>query len=265
ALLLLAHARVARRCQQPGSCPPIAVEICDRLSALAGRVEDVKSEGVHGAVLSAASMLLMHCARASELGGALFAGVREGAAEKSARASSAALQCVLAWSDSGAPRHEIHKAVAAAAALGGQLLQIPPGRSGTRSDLAAQLSTALPKLLDSVLNGGLEESVEVMEGWHLDGCLYAMSVTEALVAAGCPRASNSEVQDTWHDQRQAVVSELKRRRQALSERSVRFWLARVFEPGLLAWSDKLPALLVDELLGASEEGRGTAAEARRTA
>ncbi|CAE8616018.1 unnamed protein product, partial [Polarella glacialis] len=172
---------------------------------------------------------------------------------------------VLAWSDSGAPRHEIHKAVAAAAALGGQLLQIPPGRSGTRSDLAAQLSTALPKLLDSVLNGGLEESVEVMEGWHLDGCLYAMSVTEALVAAGCPRASNSEVQDTWHDQRQAVVSELKRRRQALSERSVRFWLARVFEPGLLAWSDKLPALLVDELLGASEEGRGTAAEARRTA
>ncbi|CAJ1382959.1 unnamed protein product, partial [Effrenium voratum] len=137
ALLLLALARVARR---TSTSTALVQLLCQRLEAAE------VTEKTAPAVLSAASMMLQHCART----------------KPPDAAGEALLSVIMAWTQAerGAQQPEVFKALAAAAAYA-------QSRQG-------------PKALDSV-RGLLRfaASHDLRQNWHLDSCLHALAVLEA--------------------------------------------------------------------------------------
>eukprot|EP00933_Yihiella_yeosuensis_P005021 TRINITY_DN10943_c2_g1_i3.p1 TRINITY_DN10943_c2_g1~~TRINITY_DN10943_c2_g1_i3.p1 ORF type:complete len:717 (-),score=133.56 TRINITY_DN10943_c2_g1_i3:245-2395(-) len=161
----------------------------------------------------------------------------------------------------------LRKALSAAAFLGGQLLEYPRFENEAfASDvhefnlvqqrmalrilevMHACLNIALVDL-PSVKRQSIAEHLETMETSHLDGCLYAMAVADALATAiyryDRTKLRGLQVED---EHQGAAVIEMCRRLHQLSEKSVRMMLARLCEPGLLSKSSKLPEFLVHECL-----------------
>mmetsp|Transcript_18857 Transcript_18857/g.49724 ORF Transcript_18857/g.49724 Transcript_18857/m.49724 type:complete len:297 (-) Transcript_18857:10-900(-) len=144
--------------------------------------------------------------------------------------------------------------------------------------LDQRLAEVLPELLLSVLGvgsvarrsgvplvegGGAEglgeemrSRAEAFEAWHLDGSLLALALCGRSAGSGGANdgggggGSGGVVAGVAESlvamAEEVVVAEACSRRQLLTERSLRFWLARLFRPGVLARSE-LPHRLCAEL------------------
>lgn len=236
------------------------------------------------AVLSASSMLLRLSAKERA--------VASDSNDNAGDLQSQALGCIGAWATDARDRVEMHKAVAAVATVGAaharalaggaaEETQLPDaaachdvasgGPFPCPSDSTAQFVDILYRLVALALQGpeaagqaggvapgpmtlpSATASAELLEPWHLDGLLYALTVRDGLVALS--GSGDHEGQGgSLGVARGAVVDELCHRRAALTEHSVRFWLFRIFfEPALIAGSD-VPAELCRRLLASEDDG-----------
>lgn len=275
ALLVLGQARIARRSCIPGQVPVHVTGLCEALAQCTPFERPAAGSALPaaGPAVAAASMLLMHSAKAPQL--RAVAGLARSTAGETDNSSGdlsiAVLNCLKAWVPhcvaTGHAGREIHKAIAAAAAFGAQLLRMEAseGAAGVElSVLTRKTQKVLHMLLLSVWDGkpepgqiqdlgeSLGAKAELWEGWHLDGCLHATAVLAAL-HAWCPDSALGGLEELLETVTEALVSEASRRRSTFTERTSRFWLTKLFEPGVLQHSQKLQELLCQRLLQVDEE------------
>ena len=87
--------------------------------------------------------------------------------------------------------------------------------------------------MDESGSDSLADNVALLEAWHLDGCLHALAICEAL--SSVTTLGTSTV--SWDQAARAVIDEICHRRSALTEHSIRFWITRLCEPALCERGD----------------------------
>eukprot|EP00927_Polykrikos_kofoidii_P046578 TRINITY_DN4076_c1_g2_i1.p1 TRINITY_DN4076_c1_g2~~TRINITY_DN4076_c1_g2_i1.p1 ORF type:complete len:828 (-),score=129.64 TRINITY_DN4076_c1_g2_i1:20-2503(-) len=276
ALLVLAHARLARRMPEV-DIAPLAAELCARLTSAAATATATSFVEVSAAVCGGESIEVFNDTRdhASSVGTTSAATAALSACamllshvylscDSAVRTelASRVIQCIVAWFPHAAESASdlevatsFHKVTAALAAT----LVMKLGAGENMSSPAVQLGASLlPRLLNAVLfvpQVAESDTLALFESWHLDGCLHGLAVCEGL---GLDTDASSGL--VWETAMEAVVAEAGRRRSTLTERSVRFWLAKLCDPMLIeAGRTRLLRHLVDELLrpqASTELGEG---------
>ena len=181
ALMLLALGRIARR-KGTGMgravLPDFTQELCQRLKFAAEEWEGLNSYDLKRAraeataSLSAASLMLMHCAKDAELHGK--------PTEIGRNSPSWPLAVIMAWSQTAGSlqldvRNDAFKALAAITAMVMQQL--------TQSTVDADSKDKLQWLLEFATGtlGNMEKpETSQLENWHLDSCLHVLAVLDTL-------------------------------------------------------------------------------------
>eukprot|EP00438_Fugacium_kawagutii_P027278 Skav201831 [mRNA] locus=scaffold5003:30858:32117:- [translate_table: standard] len=187
ALMLLALARIARRLRNSSVravLPGFAQELCSRLEVAAEHrdqpvdLRNLKEVTLEAAAsLSAASLMLMHCAKDAVHGA--------GNQPEMNHSPSVPLAVIMAWSKTALHvgvdvRQESFKALAAATTMVMQQLSENTPLEGLKK------STDTLQFLLQFATGTASKDVQVaadmseMDNWHLDSCLQALAVLDTL-------------------------------------------------------------------------------------
>lgn len=186
ALMLLAQVRIARRLRsasQEAVLPTFTKVLCQRLQRAAEQwnlVEDLSNEDLKrgnaeaNASLSAASLMLMHCAKVAD--------VHSANGPDANPAPSIPLAVIVAWSRSALNLGlevgpDSYKALAATTAMAMQQL------SACDAELL-EMKSALQGMLEFTIGRGdagtSQKDMSHLENWHLDSCLQALAVLDTL-------------------------------------------------------------------------------------
>lgn len=186
ALMLLAQVRIARRLRsasQEAVLPGFTKVLCQRLQRAAEQwnlVEDLSNEDLKrgnaeaNASLSAASLMLMHCAKVADVHSANVPDANP--------APSIPLAVIVAWSRSALNLglevgQDSYKALAATTAMAMQQL------SACDAELL-EMKSALQGMLEFTIGPGdagtSQKDMSHLENWHLDSCLQALAVLDTL-------------------------------------------------------------------------------------
>lgn len=190
ALMLLALARIARRLRNSSVkavLPGFAQELCSRLELAAehrdqpGDLSNLKEITLEAsASLSAASLMLMHCAKDA---------VHGAGPEQMNHSPSVPLAVIMAWSKTALHleadvRQESFKALAAATTMVMQQLSenTPLDTEGLKKStdtlqFLLQFATGTANMKDVQL---ATVDMSEMDNWHLDSCLQALAVLDTL-------------------------------------------------------------------------------------
>ncbi len=186
ALMLLAQVRIARRLRsasQDAVLPAFTKVLCQRLQRAAEQwnpVQDLSNEDLKrgnaeaNASLSAASLMLMHCAKVADVHSANISDANP--------APSIPLAVMVAWSRSAMNLgfevgQDSYKALAATTAMAMQQL------SAFDAELL-EMKSALQGMLEFTTGPGdaatSQKDMSHLENWHLDSCLQALAVLDTL-------------------------------------------------------------------------------------
>ena len=243
ALMLLALGRLARRSARSASAhlPDFAEVLCQHLQLAAEDWESVEKlnedlkrlTAEATASLSAASLMLMHCAKDAEM----HAKKHRTEENETIHSPSVPLAVIMAWTKTASNfgidvGQDSFKALAAATTMVMQRLTERPTIDTAELKESKDALQWLLEFATRAAEGNFQVDMSQMDNWHLDSCLHALAVLDTLnQMIEIPESVKDGSRIMYIETAVLVEATSDARLTKLQENNVAFWL-RLLHPRL---------------------------------